>query len=49
MALAALRGRDAEAAALLHVVEPAAKARGNGMALTLVHHAKATLANGLGR
>jgi len=48
LTLAAFRGRDAEATGLLHVVEPEVVARGDGMALTLVHHAKAVLANGLG-
>jgi hypothetical protein len=49
LALAAFRGRDAETAALLRVVVPEVLVRGDGMALTLVHHAQAVLANGLGR
>ncbi len=49
LALAAFRGRDVEAGALIRLVEPELVPRGDGMGLTLVEHAKAVLYNGLGR
>jgi DNA-binding CsgD family transcriptional regulator len=49
LALAAFKGRDAEAGALIRAVEPELVPRGDGMGLTLVEHAKAVLYNGLGR
>jgi DNA-binding CsgD family transcriptional regulator len=49
LALAAFRGRDAEAAALIHTASAELVPRGDGLGLTLVEHAKAVLYNGLGR
>jgi ATP/maltotriose-dependent transcriptional regulator MalT len=49
LALAASRGDEAEAEELIRTITPELAPRGEGMGLTLVEHAKATLYNGLGR
>jgi DNA-binding CsgD family transcriptional regulator len=49
LALAAFRGREAEAAQLIHTVSAQLAPRGEGMGLTFVDHAKAVLYNGLSR
>jgi DNA-binding CsgD family transcriptional regulator len=49
IALAAWRGREAEATALIDSTLDQVIERGEGMGLTLVHHAQAVLYNGLGR
>ena len=49
IALAALRGREAEVAELDDATTPAAVARGDGMWITMVHWSTAVLYNGLGR
>ncbi|PWI19385.1 LuxR family transcriptional regulator [Streptomyces sp. Act143] len=49
VALAAWRGREAEAAPLLQATLDAAFSRGEGLGLTLALHAQAVLYNGLGR
>jgi DNA-binding CsgD family transcriptional regulator len=49
LALAASRGDEAEAVELIRTITPELAPRGEGMGLTLVEHAKATLYNGLGR
>ena len=49
LALAAWRGREADASALASQVLSAATSRGDGFGTTLAHHARAVLFNGLGR
>ncbi len=49
LALAAFRGREAEAARLIDAVRAEAGPRGDGMILTLVDHAEAILYTGLGQ
>jgi DNA-binding CsgD family transcriptional regulator len=49
LALAAFRGREAEATELIRAVRDELAPRGDGMGLTLVEHATAVLYNGLGR
>ena len=49
LALAAFRGREAEAAELIRAARAELGPRGEGMGLTLVEHAAAVLYNGLGR
>ena len=49
IALAAWRGRETEVAALIESTLDRVVSRGEGMGLTLVHHAEAVLYNGLGR
>jgi DNA-binding CsgD family transcriptional regulator len=49
LALAAFRGREAEAAELIREARAELGPRGEGMGLTLVEHAAAMLYNGLGR
>jgi DNA-binding CsgD family transcriptional regulator len=49
LALAAFRGREAEAAHLIRATHAELAPRGEGMGLTLVEHATAVLYNGLGR
>ena len=46
--LAAFRGDEAQASALIEASEPAAIARGEGVVLTFGEHARAVLHNGLG-
>ena len=47
--LAAYRGRQAEAEALIEAALDEATSRGEGMGLTIIQHAQAVLYNGLGR
>lgn len=49
LALAACRGNEAEAQNLIQTITEGLVPRGEGMGLTLVEHATATLYNGLGR
>jgi DNA-binding CsgD family transcriptional regulator len=49
LALAAFRGREAEAARLIHMATAQLVPRGEGMGRTLVEHARSVLYNGLGR
>jgi DNA-binding CsgD family transcriptional regulator len=49
MALAAWRGQEAQASALIEATSRAATARGQGRLFTLAAHAVAVLSNGLGR
>jgi DNA-binding NarL/FixJ family response regulator len=49
LTLAAFRGREADATALIHAANSQLLQRGEGMGMTLIEHAKAVLYNGLGR
>jgi DNA-binding CsgD family transcriptional regulator len=49
VALAALRGREAEAAVLIELATEDVQRRGSGQGLSLIHWAIAALCNGLGR
>jgi DNA-binding CsgD family transcriptional regulator len=49
LGLAAVRGRQDEARALIDAIGPDAAARGEGTGVTAVHWASAVLSNGLGR
>jgi DNA-binding CsgD family transcriptional regulator/tetratricopeptide (TPR) repeat protein len=49
LALAALRGREAEAAVLIELATEDVQRRGSGQGLSLIHWAIAVLCNGLGR
>jgi DNA-binding CsgD family transcriptional regulator len=49
VALAALRGREAEAASLIELATEDVQRRGSGQGLSLIHWAIAVLCNGLGR
>ncbi len=48
LSLAGFRGSEAEALVLFDAIEPAAIARGEGVALSFCEHARAVLYNGLG-